>query len=478
LFIYLKSFCFDEGLKKMSDNRCSVCKRDDVPLFFSQTADLSIYCGEKCQRIGVYVTPNPELIAAVNLLQEQGYCVIRVFTDEETAERHTALRNALYNLMPEYLANPELLVRGGFGALGNSSSFHLPIVRQLRREAHQVAAKLFKMLLQQRNETMLLEQLVDRARILRPNSEIKEEIWHRDQTPRKNPSVTKDDRIFGGWISFNGTQKFSAIKGSHMDVVASNNQNSGFTPLTKEESAKYTEQKNKVLEKSGEWFIEIPPGHMLIFQQELIHEVVGGKHRGEEQLRLFTGWRLTTSKQSFIKNPHEFFVEQGITNIKSDQTPDMYPDMPWSAGTTTRRGLATWSAKTFQPFILEERKVASGKDKGESHTLVPKHMYSLYEISIKKAAWRVSQELSEELESKGVWEFPESESEKAAIFDAAQIIATTPPAVWQEKRLFQKPSQGELIWDTPYFEVQPKDRVLFEPYTPQDKMILTPLSLV
>lgn len=458
--------------------RCSVCKRDDVPLFFSETADLSIYCGQKCQRIGVYAAPNQELIEAVNLLQQQGYCVIRVFTDEETTERHAALRSALYNSMPEYLANPELLVRGGFGALGNSSSFHLPIVRQLRREAHQVASRLFKVFLQQRNEAMLLEQLVDRARILKTGSDIKEEIWHRDQTPRKkNPSVTKDDRIFGGWISLNGTQRFSAIKGSHADVIASNNQNSGFTPLTKEESTKYTEQKNKALENNEKWYIEIPPGHMLVFQQELIHEVVGGKHRGEEQLRLFTGWRLTTTKESFIKNPREFFIEQGITNIKSDQTPDMYPDMPWSASTTTRRGLAVWSAKTFQPFVLEERKVASGKDAGERHVLVPKHMYSLYEISIKKAAWRVSQELNEELERRGVWEFPESESEKAAVFEAAQIIATTPPAVWEQKGLFKKQNQGTLEWETTYFDIEPRDRVLFEPYNEQDKMILTPLRL-
>lgn len=180
--------------------RCGVCKRSGVPLFVSETADVSVYCGVQCQRIGVHTPGADELIAAARLLLEQGYCVVRVYTDAETVERHASLQHALYHEMPEYLPDAKLLVRGGFGALGNSSSFHLPIVRQMRREAQQVAARLFKTYVQESGLADLrLEQLIDRVRVLRNNSDIKEEMWHRDQTPRKaNPAVTERDLIFGG----------------------------------------------------------------------------------------------------------------------------------------------------------------------------------------------------------------------------------------------------------------------------------------
>lgn len=454
-----------------------MCKRDDVPLYVSETADVTVYCGEECQRVGVHMPGNDELLAAARLLLNQGYCVVRVYTDEETVDRHQSLQEALYQ-MPEYLPGAKKLVGGGFGALGNSSSFHLPIVRQMRREAQQVAARLFKTYIEERGvPEMRLEQLVDRVRVLRTGAEITSELWHRDQTPRKaNPAVTERDLIFGGWISLNGTQRFSAIKGSHNDPIAAANANKGFAPLTKEESERYSADKQRALEAGEAWYIEVPPGHMLIFQQEMIHEVVGGKHKGEDQLRLFTGWRLTPSTTSFIKNPREFFDEQGITNIKSDQTPDMYPDRPWSSSTATRLGLAKWSAETFQPYVLEQRSVQSGKAKGETHTLVPKHMPSLYELSLKRTAWRVMQEMQQRLDAQQTDAFQDEEKQTA--FEAVQVIATMPPAKWATLHVFKKPSAGELVWETDYFEVPLYERMLFPAYNQDDRLILTPLRLV
>ena len=433
---------------------------------------------------------------SVSMLRENGYCVIRVYSEEEVEDRHNKLKEALYNNMPEYLEGATLFVRGGFGALGNASSFHLPIVRQMRREAHRVATQFFKEFFSYEvrkeekieGEKLRLEQLIDRVRILRSGAEITQEVWHRDQTPRKkNPSVLEDDLIFGGWISLNGVQRFSAIKGSHKSMDAINNGNKGFSPLSAEECAKYTEEKNRALEfnsgvggrEKGGWYIEVPPGHMLIFQQELIHEVVGGKHKGEEQLRLFTGWRLTRGTQSFIKNPREFFVEQGVTNIKSDQTPDMYPDRPWSNSTSSRTGLSQWSRETFQPYLLEYRSVASGACAGETHQLVPKHMYSLYEVSLKKAAYRIKAQLEKELEEElgGAEEFFE-DSEKQATYEAAKIMVESPPSVWEEMKLFRKPQEGPLVWETPYFDVDEKeDGVLFEAYTEEEMSMYSPKIL-
>lgn len=438
----------------------------------SDTADARLYCGTKCQAIGVQTPAPAEIANHVRQLAEQGYCVVRVYSDQEAADVRDEYHRALYNDMPEYLppnAGGEipLLVRGGFGALGNSSSFHLPIVRRMRGDAQGVAAAVFKQYTAQRGlDGFRLEQLVDRARVLRTGSEITEELWHRDQTPpHKNPAVQPDDVIFGGWIAFDATQRFSAIKGSHLDRPQGDGR--GFARLSKEESAKRTAQKNEVLEHNPNgWFIEIPPGHMLIFQQELIHEVVGGKHKGIEQLRLFTGWRLTRARQSFIKNPQEFFDEQGVTNIKSDQMPDMYPNMPWSSTTITRTGLAKWSVNTFQPYLLEQRSVLSGPSAGETHRLVPQHMYSLYEISIKKAAWDIVQRESNFLESVGHDSFADEERQQR--FERAQIIAANPPSVWRERLGLTKADDHWLDRD---------ETVMLPPYAMQEMFILKPLNL-
>lgn len=405
-------------------------------------------------------------------LLEQGYCVVRVFSDEETHERHQQLHHALYNDMPEYLPGATLFVRGGFGALGNASSFHLPIVRQLRREAHRVAEALFKVYKEERSgspEPLYFEQLVDRVRVLKYGAEIKEEVWHRDYTPTPKYDWESDytNITFGGWISLNGIQRFSAIKGSHLTAEKATTK--GFAPLSKEEQAKYTEQKHKALESNQEWYIDVPPGHMLIFQQEMIHEVVGGKHKGEEQLRLFTGWRLSSRDGSFVQNSRQFFDEQGVTRIKSHQLPDMYPDMPWSSSTASRRGLAAWSAETFWPYLLEQRSVVSGAFKGETHTLVPKHMYSLYEVTLKRAAWRVMQEMQSILDERGLESFVDEEEQ--ARFEAAQIMATMPPTKWEELHIFKKSTYGPLVGPVDYFEIEEQDRVMFEPYTEAEKRL-------
>jgi hypothetical protein len=402
--------------------------------------------------------------------KRDGFCVVPVYDEVKTSEMYFRLNQSLYGTMPEYVyPSGGLFVRGGFGALGNSSSFHLPIVREMRRDAHEVAKQVFKEFMGPSGH-FGFEQLIDRVRVLKHGAEIKEEMWHRDQTPAsKNPAVQDGDLIFGGWISLNGNQKFSAIKGSH--TLGTNRGGiKGFAPLSKEECAKYTEEKKRVLELGSpdDWYINVPPGHMLIFQQELIHEVVGGKHKGEEQLRLFTGWRITMDPTgpSFIKNIYEFFVQQGITNIKSDQLPDMYPDMPWSSTTKTREGLAKWSRETFQPYLLEKRSVKSGPCQGETHVLVPKHMYSLYVCSIKKQAQRIIDE-----------ETGPNDDERQAVLDAARIFVSEHPSVWAEKRLFNISTEGPLVWETDYFLIREENRTMMEPYTEEEMSMHKPTSL-
>lgn len=425
----------------------------------------------------------------IESLRNDGFCVVRVYDEQMAQQMRDRLYEAVHS-MPEFLPNLPAntkFVGGGFGAFGNPASFHHPVIRQIRADAHKVAKRLFQNYytsylsdnLTDKNDgnQSNMEQLVDRLRILRTQAEITAELWHRDQTPMdKNAAVNEGDLIFGGWISFDNIQRFSAIRGSHrIDGIKPCSK--GFAPLTKEEGAKYTKMKMEALEAGRSWYIEIPPGCMLIFQQEMIHEVVGGKHQGLEQYRLFTGWRLTSSTQSFIQNPREFFEEQGVTNIKSDQTPDMYPTRPWSTSPTTRKNLVEWSKGVFQPYLMEYRQIQSGQYKGETHRLVPQHMYSLFEIAIKKAA----HELLKLYDSKQI----DSNQIKSIQIDSTQInsmellkeIVNNPPKVWRKKFVHHR---NEFNMDL-LNQVLHLDRVIqtvmYAPYTEEERALLKPTSL-
>ena len=415
-------------------------------------------------------------LQTIESLRNDGFCVVRVYDEQTTQQMRERLYEAVHS-MPEFLPNLPAntkFVGGGFGAFGNSASFHHPVIRQIRADAHKVAKALFQKYYTSylsdisSNNQSNMEQLVDRLRILRTQAEITAELWHRDQTPMdKNAAVKEGDLIFGGWISFDNTQRFSAIKGSHR-IEGIKPCSKGFTPLTKEEGAKYTKMKLEALEAGNSWYIEIPPGCMLIFQQEMIHEVVGGKHQGPEQYRLFTGWRITSSTKSFIQNPHEFFEEQGVTNIKSDQTPDMYPTRPWSTSPTTRKNLVEWSKGVFQPYLMETRQIQSGQYKGETHRLVPQHMYSLYEIAIKKAAYEIlNQKKNEE------------KNEEITMKEMLEEIVNNPPKMWRKKLLNDRGNMDFL--NQVLNQVLHLDRVIqtvmYVPYTEEERALLKPTSL-
>jgi hypothetical protein len=63
---------------------------------------------------------------------------------------------------------------------------------------------------------------------------------------------------------------------------------------------------------------------MIIFPQHLLHEVVS-KKSGHEQMRLFTGWRLTIGNEVFHKDDTiSAIAELGIPTLASGQLPPMF----------------------------------------------------------------------------------------------------------------------------------------------------------
>jgi hypothetical protein len=275
-----------------------------------------------------------------------------------------------------------VFVDGGFGAWGLASSFHNPIVRRLRTEMTQKTRAFFQQLATALpSKPPRLEQLLDRFSVRRAGTSTTAESWHRDQSPRR-PHETADDLdiVLGGWINLDlkgGIQRFSCQPGTHNLPVGA----TGFAPLTAAEAA---------LAKAHKQVFEVPPGHWIVFFQNLVHEVYPSK-TSYDSMRQFFGWRFTSSTHAMFEEcaqdaqvAREFksmggitnwrkmvFEEQSVPPIPSGQRPRMFAKMSL---TFRKPKLMSWAAEELDPRIVS---TMSHKKSNTIETLPPVHCPSL-----------------------------------------------------------------------------------------------------
>lgn len=307
------------------------------------------------------LTGVPVLTAAAQYLEREGYVVIPCIAAEQVPAWRAEFRAALAS-MPEFVnpaamlsgssfrGKPVPFVGGGFSALGNPSSFHNAFVRRVRQHAHRcVVEAVFGSMLQQ-NPELQFEQVIDRMMFRRAGQSASAEAWHRDEAKFAQPG----DNIFGGWINLDAfNQKFSGVPRSHTEV---GQRNGGFATIPKSHHAHYRQRRQT---------IEIPPGHIFIFYERMVHEVVGKKLR-VDQHRLFLGWRTTYHTTPLTQNLDNLLERQAVIPIKSGQIPPMYPQLYWT--NWRDRILAPWS-DAFIVDALKEVKVL--KKTGQAYNIVP-----------------------------------------------------------------------------------------------------------
>lgn len=296
---------------------------------------------------------------AVESLKTNGYAVYDIYGLNRA--RFRGWINWDIVSFPEF--TPECTDRrplGGFGAFNNPSSFHCPSVRCLRRIAYHIISPVLQGL--KPDESYHKEMIIDRLMVRPAGVAPSAETWHRDEAPLAHDT----DIILGGWINLDDRdQVFSCVPGTH-DVVSGH---SGFG-LIKDKSAiaLYNQQRVHVV---------IPPGHMLIFNEKLIHEVLA-KRQKHACYRLFTSWRLTKSLEPLHDNLDEMLDKQAAVTIKSGQQPPMWAKLHW---TNWVDKLEEYS-KSFVPICREEATVKSGPKAGRVVSRVVRHMKSLVEYGM------------------------------------------------------------------------------------------------
>jgi hypothetical protein len=229
---------------------------------------------------------------------------------------------------PEYAENDyKIFVLGGFAAFGNPTSFHNPLVKELRKLAYeklrdsQILIKYLQRFRPERNPSdykldILFDRMMHRAATQSPSVE----TAHRDITPIENLIEADDDMMFGGWINISkNVQYFIAKPGSHVDAKNSfsvvKDYEEGFSSISQssKEFLHYLRDRR---------MFPIQPGHMVIFPQHILHEVMATS--GTEQMRLFTGWRLTLGTKCLFHEAKKKAIETiGPVRMPSSQEPPM-----------------------------------------------------------------------------------------------------------------------------------------------------------
>lgn len=324
-------------------------------------------------------------------LHELGVAVVPVMDESSRAW----WEKLIYRAMDEF---PEFKVKGrdvqrvlgGFGALGNPSSFHHPTIRQFRRKMKRLVVRelmreFVKLRFPKHHKQINLEVLFDRICVRKSSfREPTPENWHRDiydseeyqlrSLPHTLPADDHNlpslyakmtmDMIFGGWINLDHrNQYFVGLPATQDNQV----EGGGFSKFSDSDikrlkfNERLAQQANKHIgfslntDVSGN--IIIPPGHALVFFQRLIHSVKGGSQPETPSLRVFHGFRLTCEDTPLFDI--EGVVDNGgVPRIPSGQMPPMYSKNHYAAfNNASETYWRNWAGNTFHSDCLYRRQV-------------------------------------------------------------------------------------------------------------------------
>ena len=207
----------------------------------------------------------------------------------ETGYAVLDLRSAIANpgTVRTYLAEaPELkdieCPFRGQAKLSLASSFHHPLIRLLRREAH----ALMEVILRETHERLKgtkckrFISVADALVIRRKRSSVQpDQKWHRDRVQ----DATEDMLYFGGFINLgDSTQLFQCVPASHRDTQGSvlQTKSNGFIKENKQEDRHVKT-------------VEIPPGHIIVFCEWMLHTI-----QNHPCLRLFIGFGTSDAEDT------------------------------------------------------------------------------------------------------------------------------------------------------------------------------------
>lgn len=269
-------------------------------------------------------------------LKDAGFIVMDALNPSDLATYRTDF-DAAERAFPEFIpGNPYRYTLGGFGAYGNPGSFHNMFVRTLRMQLYPVAQAVFRDYVC--DPTMKMEMLFDRMMKRPAGIQYSGETWHRDVSTTAAP----DDVIFGGYVNLDDNdQVFLCSPGDFGERSAS-----GFV-------------KHSAPPKRLQREVAVGPGQLLIFRQDLLHAVKDREY-DYDRYRLFTGWRLTSSRVPLFGDDEmdRVFNDFATPRLPSGQKTPLYSSNHRSIhlySPSPVAGTFLWCQEALKPELLTDR---------------------------------------------------------------------------------------------------------------------------
>ena len=269
-----------------------------------------------------------------------GYTVEKLYNiDELESISHEFLETAKQSseLLPDM--DHSKFVLGGVGYVPFASLWYHPIVRKITKKAYETVKdkNIFDEFLDKKKE--YISMLPDRPLVRFPEQKVNEKgKWHQDDAAN---SVENTDIIFGGWVNLNHdvTQYFKAIPNTHKkdhpifeNLEQKNGGKRGYANFASEKDQKFLKQ---YWDSHVQKLIEIPPGHILIFEETLIHTVFPNPPIDKPILRLHTSFNISSNNVPLHDRPiqakhrknrklRELFQDQELVPVRSGQNTPIY----------------------------------------------------------------------------------------------------------------------------------------------------------
>ena len=197
---------------------------------------------------------------------------------------------------------------GSYGGLGNPSSVHSDMIRTLRGKLVRIQQEVLRGVY---GLDWFYQSMLERVSCRYPGTKVTLDPWHRDCTVDYSDGINDQVKVFGGWFNMDTRpQYFSCVPGSQNEPDPSG----GFNKLRKEDAAIY---------KARAACIEVPPGHMLMMHELIVHRIWPSKvpADGPSSWRLYLKCKLSRNCVSAypMHDVLETIRTQGVPRLNHKQ---------------------------------------------------------------------------------------------------------------------------------------------------------------
>lgn len=261
-------------------------------------------------------------------LKEHGVCIIETGGElradiERLSRRFLVAHTTMPELQPGWYENGETAHLGGSAFLGWPSTFHSPVMREIRKlGARLTAQRLMDEGLVEADD--YAHAIMDRTALRRGadathSQVVSSESFHQDVSPYRDSRASV---ILGGWIVLDPRpQKFRCVTGT------------AFTPTQRLLAAheRYMNANNRKFKKASGGFatfavtapernalraastdIEIPSYSIILFDERIVHEVYGTRAAPTDMRRQFLGFQANIAIER----------DGGDDDTEDDRAPD------------------------------------------------------------------------------------------------------------------------------------------------------------